>query len=335
MSRISHFQHYSQPENHATNNTLLVFSYFYRSSPFKLQSVLGALLEKDLSIGLGFEQQIRHDKSVPDALISQEPLRIFIETKTGGPLEPGQICRHLDGIAASTSRSRNDILIGLTRDPISTTERAALTATATSKGVIFTAVTFSQIVENLRAGCESHERELINIVDDYEAYLSSQGLLEQRDQYLVVFPCGTSIKENVRFNLYYEPVARPSKRNYRFIGIYAQKTVSHIGEIEAIGGAAYEGAAVTFNDELGTLTEAHKNRIKDAIEATPYYDLTDEPHRFYLVRTFHDTQVKKTSPGGIMGLRYLEIAKLSKEYKTRHRYDAAELAALLNGATWE
>jgi len=335
VSRISHFQHYSQPENHATNNTLLILSYFYRSSPFKLQTVLSALLENDLAIGLSFEQQIRHDKSVPDALISQEPLSTFIETKTGGLLDSGQIRRHLDGIAAGTSTSRNDILIGLTRDQISATERAALTAEATSKGIIFAAVTFSQIVENLRAGCESYERELSDIVDDYEAYLSSQGLLEQRDQYLVVFPCGTSIKENVQFNLYYEPAARPSKRNYRFIGLYAQKTVSYIGEIEAIGCTTYEGDAVTFDDELGTLTKAHEDRIKEAIEGTPYYDLKDQPHRFYLVKKFLDTQVKKTSPGGIMGLRYLEIAKLSNDYKPRKRYDAAELAALLNGATWE
>jgi hypothetical protein len=59
LSRVSHFQRFSQPENHATNNTLLLLRYFYQSSPFKIQSVLTSLLETDLSIGLAFEQQIR------------------------------------------------------------------------------------------------------------------------------------------------------------------------------------------------------------------------------------------------------------------------------------
>ena len=80
MSRVSHFQRFSQPENHATNNTLLLLRYFYQSSPFKIQSVLTSLLDAELSIGLTFEQQIRGDASVPDALITQEPMRIFIET---------------------------------------------------------------------------------------------------------------------------------------------------------------------------------------------------------------------------------------------------------------
>jgi hypothetical protein len=71
MSRVSHFQRFSQPENHATNNTLLVLRHFYQSSPFKIQRVLTSLLETDLSIGLAFEQQVRGDASVPDALIKQ------------------------------------------------------------------------------------------------------------------------------------------------------------------------------------------------------------------------------------------------------------------------
>jgi hypothetical protein len=95
LSRISHFQRFSQRENHTTNNTLLLLRYFYESDPFKLQNVLSSILETDLSIGLEFEQQIRGDASIPDALITQEPMRIFIETKRGGELDSEQIRRHL------------------------------------------------------------------------------------------------------------------------------------------------------------------------------------------------------------------------------------------------
>lgn len=83
MSRVSYFQRFSQRENHATNNTLLIFRHFYQSSPYKLQRVLSALVDTELSVGLAFEQQVRGDQSVGNALIVQEPLRIFIETKRG------------------------------------------------------------------------------------------------------------------------------------------------------------------------------------------------------------------------------------------------------------
>jgi hypothetical protein len=51
LSRVSHFQRFSQPENHATNNTLLVLRRFYDSSPNKIQRVLTSLLETELSNG--------------------------------------------------------------------------------------------------------------------------------------------------------------------------------------------------------------------------------------------------------------------------------------------
>lgn len=59
MSRVSYFQRFSQRENHATNNTLLLLRHLYQSSPFKIGRVLTSLVEAELSIGLMFEQQIR------------------------------------------------------------------------------------------------------------------------------------------------------------------------------------------------------------------------------------------------------------------------------------
>lgn len=108
MSRVSHFQRFSQPENHATNNTLLLLRYFYQSSPFKIQSVLTSLLEADLSIGLAFEQQVKGDASIPDALITQEQMRIYIETKRGGALDPDQIRRHLKSISEKGGAGRGE-----------------------------------------------------------------------------------------------------------------------------------------------------------------------------------------------------------------------------------
>ena len=337
MSRVSHFQRFSQPENHATNNTLLLLRYFYQSSPFKIQSVLSSLLEMDLSIGLSFEQQVKGDASIPDALISQEPLRIYVETKRGGELDRDQILRHLESIAkqAETGARSNLVLIGLTKEPITDSERNSISAEATKYGIAFAAVTFTQIVEALRAQCADYERELLSIVEDYEDYLANQVLLEARNRWLVVFPCGVSIKENARFNLYYEPPSRPCKRNYRFIGVYNSKAVEFVGAVEAIAVVSCQNGVLSFTEEAGHLTKDHRQRIASAIEQTPYYDLKANPHRFYLVDSFEPTSAKKTSPQGIWGMRYLDFAKLIKSYNYRHEYTTKEMADLLKEATWE
>ena len=338
MSRVSYFQRFSQPENHATNNTLLMLRYFYQSSPFKIERVLAYLLETtQLSIGLTFGQQISGSASVPEALITQKPLRIFIETKRGGDLDSGQIRRHLESIEQHQSGSHGSagtVLIGLTKEPIADSDRKSLAAEAASKGITFAAVTFSQIVEALRE-CAASERELSSIVEDYESYLAEEGLLEERNQWLVVFPCGTSLAENVRFGLYYEPPSRPCKRNYRFIGVYHKMTIAYVGTVEAIAVASWHNGDASFTKEAGKLTAEQEDRIRNAVKETPYYDLKSNAHRYYLVDSFVATDAKKASAGGIMGLRYLDLSKIIPAYNPRKDYTSVELAAAMKGTTWE
>ena len=336
MSRVSHFQRFSQPENHATNNTLLVLRHLYQVSPYKIQRVLNSLLVADLSIGLAFEQQIKGKSSVPDALITQPAMRIFIETKRGGAIDKDQIKRHFETITPeNTTAGSGDYLIALTKDPIAEDERKALAAEGATKHITFTAVTFSQIVEALRAQCAEFEPDLLAIVEDYESYLADQGLLESRNQWLVVFPCGTSITENAKFGLYYEPPSRPCKRNYRFIGVYNLKTVAYVGTVEAITVVSHAEGACVFTPEAGKLTDAHKDRIRETIAATPYDDLTDGDLRYYLVDKFVETNAKKVSSGGIMGLRYLDLSVIIPVYQTRKDYTSDELAEVLKAATWK
>jgi hypothetical protein len=53
-----------------------------------------------------------------------------------------------------------------------------------------------------------------------------------------------------------------------------------------------------------------RTRIRDVIEATTYYDLNSQPSRFYLVENFEPTEISKSSSGGIMGMRYLDLEQL-------------------------
>ena len=123
MTNISYFQRYSQRENHATNNTLLVMRHFYQVSPQKISEVLSELCETDLSVGLLFEQQVRSPTSVPDALISQAPLDIYFETKREGKLNLSQIDRHLVSINRNSRNHAQKFLFGLTKTQINDVDR--------------------------------------------------------------------------------------------------------------------------------------------------------------------------------------------------------------------
>lgn len=335
MSRISYFQRFSQRENHATNNTLLVFRYFYQSSPFKAQRVLASLLGEDLSIGLNFDQQIKRKQSIPDGQITQNSLRLFIETKLGGELDREQISRHIASIATKGPGAGDDFLIGLTKEPISRNDAKEIKEEAAKHGIKFAGVTFSQVKDALKDQCNIFERELLEIVEDYEEYLAEEKLLEESNRWLVVFPCGTSLSENVRFNLYYEPPSRPCKRNYRFIGIYNQKTVAYVGMVEAIIVASFEEGTVALTPEVGQVTDEHRARIKKVIEETHYYDLKSAPHRFYLVDSFIETYLKKSSAGGLWSYRYLDLSAIVPSFSSHKVYGTQELANLLKGREFQ
>jgi hypothetical protein len=237
--------------------------------------------------------------------------------------------------AAVTKGGRTDVLVALTKEPIPDALRDGLRAAAAGHGTAFAAVTFTQLAEGLRAQCADFERDLLAIIEDYEAFLAEDGLLDERNQWLVVFPCGTSIAENARFGVYYEPPSRPIKRNYRYIGIYAQKTVAYVGAVETIAIATPGPAGARLDCEVGTLTEAQAQRIRDTIAATSYYDLAADPYRFYLVDGFFATDARKTSAGGIQGFRYLDLTRLIPGHDRRRSLSGAELAALLGSARWE
>jgi hypothetical protein len=144
-----------------------------------------------------------------------------------------------------------------------------------------------------------------------------------------------SIAENKRFDLYYEPPSRPCKHSYRFIGVYDQKSVRYVGSVEAIATVSFSKGKASYAVETGSLTDAHKKRINDTIAQTSYYDLSASPHRFYLVDSFVPTDARKTSAGGIWGMRYLDLTEIIDGYDFRKKYTSAEMARMLESATWK
>ena len=339
MSEINYFQHYSQSENHTTNNTALILRHFYRESTRKLEEVLSSL-DVPLDIGPVFRQQIRSSQSVPDALISQQSFNIFFEVKGGGQgIRDNQIENHIRSIKNDDKLTSQKILFTLTREPIPTDQADRLSDLAKGEGIIFKAITFSELLEALKQFCAPHETELQDILDDYERYIESVGLLPP-GEFMHAVSVGISIKENIKFRLYYDPIydnrfkLRPSSK---FIGLYANKCVSYVGRLNAVVAGdldekgEFEVQKVEFPASDYKPTAEELQRITDAINVcSSYFPSVGEGHRFHLFSEFEETKFHKESKYGIRRSKSFNLPSLFGENKNKE-YETAEVAEKLRG----
>ncbi len=316
MTGISHFQTYSQRENHVTNNTLLMLRHVYRSSSLRLQEALNALLGADVEVGPRFEQQRRGAHSIPDAVIEQAPFHLYVEAKLDSDLRPDQLQKHLRSIAETKPGEGAAFLLGLTRNRADERLVDEVETAAQALGVQFAVTTYAELLATLEEACAG-DIQLKEILQDYRSFLAGADLLPDQHRRVVAFLCGTSWRENVATGVYYEPADRNAKwLQAHIIGVYAKKRVSHVGRIrkvaicklaEATGrGAGLEVVA----EELGELDQEDRTAILTAIERGKdhFPGLADEPHRFYLVDRFVETELRKASPGGMMNFRYFDLA---------------------------
>ena len=346
MSEISFFQYYSQSENHTTNNTLLVLRHFYRKSSRKLEEILSSFIDETLDIGPVFRQQIRSSQSVPDALISQQSFNIFFEVKGSGQrLRDNQIENHIKSIKNDYDPRSLKILFALTQEPIPTDQANRLLDLAKKEGVIFKAITFSELLEALQRFCASHETELKDILDDYKQYLASENLLELVGEIMYVVPVRYSIEENIKFRLYYEPVHRKLRASSKFFGLYTNKCIRYVGRVNAVvaGGLNKEGQfeVAVREDNKEQLkddvvpagykpTDEELQRITDAIHGcASYHPNVWEGHRFYLFDEFEETDFRKESKGPLLlGPREFNLSDWI-DYKDKKEYTTAEVAEKL------
>lgn len=330
MANISYFQRYSQRENHATNNTLLVMRHFYQVSPQKISVVLSELCEKEMSVGLLFEQQLRSANSIPDALISQAPLDIYFETKRGRNLDLSQIDRHLDSINRNRNHAQK-FLFGLTKEQINDTDRRKILQRVKekSKNVTFVPITFEKIVQSLRFVCEKHETELCEILSDYVSYLESENLLPT-GQILSAFAVGDTFDENVKHRLYFEPFNRPSKEGSSFIGLYRNKRIEQLASFDTV--VVRDNVDGDFIFEKGNLSDEERERIQRAIEDDP--TLVDQKLRYYLFGELYNTNFIKRSKGGMRGYRKFYLSEWL-DYGNTEQYSAQEVAQHLMDQEWK
>jgi hypothetical protein len=335
MTEIHYFPRYSQPENFATNNTLLLLLRLHQYNRFKFQRFMEQLCgdqEVQLSSSwLQFKQQKGTGKSILDGFISQDSVKIAVETKLVDSFGIEQLENHL--AVFGSEQHKLLILLSPTLGAIPESQLAAIRISATGKNIQVVHTSFADIVEKIQTCLSEHDEEMLALLDDYQSFCSDMGLLP-RDKYtLFVPPCRLSLDDNLHLKLYYVGGAT-THRKAEYLGVYAHKSVQAIGRIAKVLTCNIDlsrNKVIVSEGKDPTVDEAR--RILEAARNAPArgWDITSN-HKFFLCDEMEKTDFRKASSRGIWGKRYLD---LETYLPSGIPNSLSELANQLAQCTWE
>ncbi|WP_018479352.1 hypothetical protein [Pontibacter roseus] len=311
MSSIHYFQRYSQPENVATNNTLLLLSRLYQHSPNKFKGFLNELLgDNDLEAGVSFNQQRRGNGSIPDGHLSQASFKVVVETKLHQHFSIRQLKSHLK----SFDNEEHKILLSLSpRLPrpalFNQIESEIQTFNITyNTSIKYIPTTFSQIVEKFKSTLQDYDFELISLIDDYEDYCIHDRLITDDEYRMRAVTCGWTLSENFQYNLYYDKV-EDGYSEHSYIGIYKNKSIRGIGKLENIIEADYINGQLQIKNSTASITSEQEQNIKDVIVAAKKNNNWDISlaHNFFCVEKFHPTDFKKQTKYPLQGTKFFNL----------------------------
>lgn len=312
MSAIHYFQRYSQPENVATNNTLLLFSRLYHHSPSVYAAFMQALLEDiDLNFGVKIIQQQKSLYTVPDGVVSQESIKLIIESKLDTrQLNIDQLVGHLGAFNAED----NQVIISLTPEMPSLKiqsqiEEAVAESNATNRtSIVYVALTFEKIIVCLRQAIQPFDQMMQDVADDYEDFCIQSNLVPVHHNIMRAVPCAKSMVFNKKYSVYVDKAGR-SYRAHTFIGLYKSKTVQYLGrllntiEANCIDGVVQvlASTSVPTSQQLDNI----QGIVLEMLDAGVYNLQHDQV--FFCVDSFEATNFVKSSPGGMQSKRFLDL----------------------------
>ena len=221
MSAIHYFQRYSQRENVATNNTLLLFSRLYQYSPHKFKIFISDLLnDNDIEAGIQIRQQEAGINSIPDGNISQTSFKLVIETKLHSDFTIDQLNNHLKAF----KNEQYQILLSLSPESPENNLKTTIETNVRDFNeqnrlkIKYQPITFKEIVDKFNNCLDDHDSDLLEIIDDYESFCIHENLLAIDDVIMRAVTCGWTLQDNLQFNLYYAPAER-SYSKHTYIGI--------------------------------------------------------------------------------------------------------------------
>ena len=254
-------------------------------------------------------QQQPTDKSIVDGYIAQDSFKIAVETKLTPHFSLDQLERHLTVFSQEDHRLL--ILLAPTR-PTETDEWAAFRRLAQGKQVSVLSTTFERIIEVMREVLSVNDEEMNTLVNDFEAFCAeSESRLLPNDRYMLFTPpCGPFHADNDLLHFYYCPSERPVRQAHFPESMPTAESLRS-AESQKSWSARIDHAAAkvtTFNHS--PLDASEQARVLKAAELAPNHGWNiTTGHRFYLCDEWQTTNYCKTSPGGIMGARMLDLRK--------------------------
>lgn len=334
MSKIHYFQRYSQKENWITNSTLLLLNRLYITDIFKFREFFLNILSSHQiapDFGVTFEQQIKHSNSTPDGFIRQKSIQILIETKLHDHYSIQQLTNHLD---AFDEHVEEKILLGLSASkPNKKIAEQIYNEIKSNKkfhGIKFACTTYKTICESFTNVLTDTDYQLKSIIDDYYSLCFEENLIDSTESIMLTVTAGTSLEENLNFNIYYDPANRNNNLGFKYLGLYHNKSVIAVGELEKIVECYFINNELHIKNNV-SISHSEKKRIIDIIQGTEYYDIAED-HKFYLVKKFHQTDFKKSSYGPMRGKQYFN---LNDFFGDKIPESCDQIALLLQQKTWE
>ena len=172
------------------------------------------------------------------------------------------------------------------------------------------------------------------VLEDYLNYCYHDHLIPVSDgwKFMRVQLAGTTFDFNIRENLYYDNIER-GFRAHRYLGLYKNKSVRAVGEIVAIITRTQDqNGALTYQVELGELTEERKKTIERAILDSNKYGYDLDSTRFFFVKQFYETDFRKNTPRAPMGTRVFDLTAVLGITEIP---ETEQLAQILSQKTWE
>lgn len=332
MSSITYFQRYNQKENWITNSTLLLLSRLNRFDPFKFQKLLEILLtdtKDEFLVGVKFRQQVAGESSVADGVLEQQGFRLVIETKLYDNFKVSQLRQH---VALFKGYSGTGVLLALSANKVNNTQDVAILESLRDidPNVKFVSISYKGLIDAISSVLSPTDFEMHEILSDYGALCSEGVLITLKAGTMLVATAGWSLKENLRYGVYYDPPDRTHSLPFDYIGLYNAKAIRAVGKVLTQAVCRLENNKLIDMSRPETLTNAQKKLIKEVIENTPYYDLA-KGTRFFLVDKFYEIEARKKE-GSVRGKQFVFLKDQFKGFV--EGMSGSELAEVMNGDTW-
>ncbi len=337
MAVLNQFQQYSQGENTVTNNVLLMFSNLYEINAKYYEDFIKGLTDdsNQYEVIPNFLQQVgNRGDGIIDGFIEIKASKIIIETKLHGVEWVDKLVKY----SKSFDPTEYKLLIHLSSNKYEKGEIELIeTKLAENKElgkINFYSLTYKDLVDQLKelADTYQYESHLQRLSENFERYCVNMNLMPKNNHILRAMACGQSYDLNIRHQFYFDLASR-GYSNFNYLGIYKEKTVSYIGNLENMIEADWDDVnGLYVKSSMYPVTQDQENRLVSAIEDSVQQGWeVDNDHRFFLLKDFCETNFEKTSPGGIFRVRYFYLEDLLSPFPETIQLISEKLRQI----TWE